>query len=179
MRICRYIAMLTMAVLLGSTAAVAAKLGPPLVEEIIASASDEEREGLFKLWNDCKPVAFGVRLTGDETEAGRITALETMVRSRLRGARIFRDEPDVRAHHLSLRKNGFLSVLVHQQGDSALWFVRFEKLMVELGTDLIGWANAGWFVASVSHGNSVLADVSPQIDRFVDDYLRVNEVACR
>ena len=143
-------------------------------------------EEAFKLWNDCRPIAFSVHLQG-KNEASKIgltkEAIETAVRSRLRGARIFRDNPDLRSQLPTReRRYGFLQVQVHLGGTYVSWSIRFEKLMTDLATDLVGWTPTGWrrgaFGEHAGDGNYILSSIAPVIDEFIDDYLRVNESAC-
>ena len=96
-----------------------------------AISSDEA----FKLWNDCQPIAFSVHLQG-KTETSKIgltkETIETAVRSRLRGARIFQDDPD-RRRSISLppKVNGFLQVSVTLATVSWDMSMRFEKVMTD------------------------------------------------
>ena len=166
----------------------AAELGSPLSHAEALKAgliSDREADGLFKLWNECRPIAFGVHLQGeDKAEEIGLTkeAIETAVRSRLRGARIFRDNPDLRSQSLMPDKNGFLQVRVHLGGPAVSWSIRFEKLMTDWATDLVAWADTGWqtgaFGAHRDDSNFILSSIAPGIDKFIDNYLRVNEPSC-
>ena len=166
----------------------AAELGPPLSHAEALEAgliSNEEADNLFKLWNDCQPIAFGVHLQGkDQSNEIGLTkyAIETAVRSRLRGTRLFRDSPDLRSQIPSLQENGFLQVQVNLGGTHVLWSIRFEKLMTDWATDFVGWADTGWqtgaFGGHRDDGNFILSSIAPGIDKFIDDYLRVNEPAC-
>ena len=147
--------------------------------------SNEEAGELFKLWNECRPIAFRVYLH-DEDQANKIgltrEAIETTVRSRLRGARIFKDSPGLRSRSLSPQDNGFLQVQVDLGDADASWSIRFEKLITDWATGLTGWAATGWrkgaFGEHRDDGNFILSDIAPKMDKFIDDYLRVNEAAC-
>ena len=71
---------------------------------------------------------------------------------------------------------------VHLGGGTASWSIRFEKLMTDWATDLVGWTTTGWrtgaFGGHRKDGNFILSSIAPGIDKFIDDYLRVNEAAC-
>ena len=147
--------------------------------------SAEEAEEAFKLWNDCQPIAFSVHLQG-KSEASKIgltkEAIETAVRSRLRGARIFRNNPDLRSQPLTLERNGFLQVSVTLTTASLGMSMRFEKVMRDEASGYVGWTPTGWrrglLGGHADDGYYVLSAITPEIDGFIDDYLRVNESAC-
>ena len=163
-------------------------MGPPIshAEALkLGLLSNQEAGELFKLWNECRPVAFGVYLqVEDEAKEIGLTkrAIETAVRSRLRGARIFRDSPDPRSQSPMLQENGFLDVQIHLGNTNFLYSIQFEKLMTDWATDLVGWTDTGWKSAAFGghryDSNFVLSSIAPGIDEFIDDYLRVNEPAC-
>lgn len=142
-------------------------------------------EEAFKLWNDCQPIAFSVHLQG-KSEASKIgltkEAIETAVRSRLRGARIFRNNPDLRSQSLTLERNGFLQVSVTLTTASLGMSMRFEKVMRDEASGYVGWTPTGWRSGLLGEhaddGYYVLSGIAPAIDKFIDDYLRVNESAC-
>ena len=147
--------------------------------------SNEDAGDLFKLWNECQPIAFSVHLQG-KNEASKIgltkEAIETAVRSRLRGARIFRNNPDLRSQSPKRERNGFLQVQVHLGATYVSWSIRFEKLMTDWPTDLLGWTPTGWrtgaFGGHRDDSYYIVSSIAPGIDEFIDDYLRVNESAC-
>ena len=143
-------------------------------------------EEAFRLWNDCQPIAFSVHLQG-ENEASKIgltkEAVETAVRSRLRSARIFKDDPD-RRRSISLPPtvNGFLQVSVTLTTASLGMSMRSEKVMTDEASGYVGWTPTGWrrglLGGHADDGYYVLSGIAPAIDEFIDDYLRVNESAC-
>ena len=110
--------------LVPARAAHVAELAPKWLSAAEAHAlglpiSNEDAGDLFKLWNECQPIAFSVHLQG-KNEASKMgmtkEAIETAVRSRLRGARIFRNNPDLRSQSPKRERNGFLQVQVHLGG---------------------------------------------------------------
>ena len=139
----------------------------------------------FELWNDCQPIAFSVHLQG-KTEASKIgltrESIETAVRSRLRGARIFRNNPDLRSQPLTLERNGFLQVSVALTTASLGMSMRFEKVMTDEASGHDGWTPTGWrrglIGGHADDGYCVLSGIASATDEFIDDYLRVNESAC-
>ena len=134
----------------------------------------------FDLWNGCERV--GLLVEGLPDRARKIglreATIETTVRSRLRGARIYTDRLIA----------PYLYVNVNVGGPAYTVTVQFErKVMVLLpatpkGTgDLTGQAPT-WQTASMgTHGGTaafVLSSVAQDVDRFIDEYLRVNADAC-
>lgn len=145
--------------------------------------SNKEAGDFFKLWNECRPVAFGVHLQSED-EADKIGLtkedIETLVRSRLRGARIFVDDPNLRAQPTT--RAGFLGVRVYLHSDLIYWHARFEKVSKDMASGIVGFTATGWerfsFGGHGNEGSSILYDIAPVIDEFIDDYLRVNESEC-
>ena len=156
-----------------------------LAEEAVDTGLISSEEA-FELWNDCQPIAFSVHLQG-KNEASKIgltkEAIETAVRSRLRSARIFKDDPD-RRRSISLppKVNGFLQVSVTLTAVSLDMSMGFEKVMTDEASRYVGWTPTGWWRGllgeHVDDGYYFLSGIAPVIDEFIDDYLRVNESAC-
>ena len=153
--------------------------------EMCDPVSRTDRKDCAELWNACRPVAFQVVLIAEPTSVPTLSLtqedIEITVRSRLRGARIFADKPDLRVLP-TMDADGYLHVHVHIGGDLVMWSVDFQKVREDLATDLIGFSSTGW--AQRAYGgydndpNTVLSSIAPAIDKFVDDYLRVNAPAC-
>ena len=125
---CATVATACFAIVAAVVALVFCSLAPAWATDVAESAPErispeEVAREAFELWNDCQPIAFSVHLQG-ENEASKIgltkEAIETAVRSRLRGARIFRDNPDLRSQPLTLERNGFLGVSVYLDGTAVL-----------------------------------------------------------
>ena len=98
-------------------------------------------------------------------------AIEVAVRSRLRAARIYREN----AGH-------WLSVSVTVVGNSFSIVTGFNKSVLDIMTNLQygapTWSQSG----TGSHNGGItfiLHQVSQKIDVFIDEYLRVNEDACK
>ena len=137
----------------------------------------------FQLWNGCRPVDLVVE--GLPDDAGKIGLrkedIETAVRARLRGARIY--EENARSYlyvNINVLSPAF-GVLVE--------FKRHVEVLLPFwvkpeGMDpLTGYAT-GWNLGSIGvHGAAgsgyVLSAVARHTDKFIDEFLRVNADACR
>ena len=126
----------------------------------------------FRLWNDCQAMGVLVEDPGrDATEIGLTkSAIETAVRSRLRAARLYDD---------SLRPSSYLYVNINVVGPAFSIRVGYNQEMVSAG----GWGVAPTWETGVTgthgkDGSYILSDVSMKMDRFIDEYLRVNADAC-
>ena len=151
----------------------------------------------FGLWNGCRPVdVLVVSLSEDAEKIGlRTEYIETTVRSRLRGARIYGgvprlDEPDWLGWKVRHGSYGEPSLhvdisVVSLAFDIEVEFRRFVKvqLTVPEGMDpLVGKATTWRTGSTGTHGRDasyILSWVSLHVDEFIDEYLRVNADACR
>ena len=139
-----------------------------------ALAQDEEvtRIDRFQLWNDCKPLRLFVgKLDNDAAEIGLTReAITTTVRSRLRGARIYSEDG-----------NAWLYVTVNTVNPAFSVKLQFIKLVVDGATNItwgaVTW-DAGTFGTQGGNGSYVLGAVSRLMDRFIDEFLRVNGDDC-
>lgn len=131
----------------------------------------------FELWNRCAPTSLVVEGLSSEADEIGITRerIETLARSRLRSARIYRDgwsdtylyiRVNVRLTYYGLEVEYRKFVFDHLAGEK---------------TDGQGFATT-WERGGVGvHGRDagfVLQNVSEHIDEFIDEYLRVNAEAC-
>ncbi|MDE0718671.1 MAG: hypothetical protein OXH64_12130 [Rhodospirillaceae bacterium] len=153
---------------------------PTVVLALVLAAPDDAAGKVtefdrFQLWTGCAPVAEIIddidgavgRLTLDERD------IATAVRSRLRGARIFDD--------------GGLWLVVNVTVSGPAFSVDVELLRsVEVrpkGTKALSGLAATWESGSTgTHGNNpnhILFAVLRHVDKFIDEYLRVNKSACR
>ena len=146
-----------------------------LLIDTSASAGEVSDRDRFQPWTGCTPIAEiiddidgpGGRLTLDEKD------IATAVRSRLRGARIFDD--------------GGLWLVVNVTVSGPAFSVDVELMRsVEVrpkGTKALAGLAATWESGSTgTHGNNpnhILFAVLQHVDRFIDEYLRVNADACR
>ena len=138
--------------------------------------SDEEAFDMFDLWAECGPIAIYAAVQDGETIGLTQGRIETALRSRLRGARMYNSDVAGAAGILNVR------VLVADKPDAVFTFrVWFEKKLTDNITGISVWNPTGWsrwvFGANYS-ADDVLTSLAPYIDAFIDDYLRVNEPAC-
>lgn len=130
---------------------------------------------LFQLWNNCRPVEMIIgQLPNDALDFGlRVENIEVAVRSRLRAARIFTEEPQYRS--------GLLEVGVTVTGftfNANAWYYKiFDDPASGITASAISWTRG---VSGVHARDStyVVSSISQVIDIFIDEYLRVNEEAC-
>ena len=98
--------------------------------------------------------------------------IATTVRSRLRGARIYTSEPNYVP---------YLYVNVNVLGNAFDINVTLNKFVSDLETDLIYPAST-WKAGGIgTHGKDsgyILQEIGQYMDRFIDEYLAINESAC-
>ena len=147
-----------------------------------ASADEVSDYDRFELWNGCKHI--GLVVEGQTAGAVKIPLrekdIETAVRSRLRGARIYDDG----------MANAVLVVSVNIAGPAlhiGLEFLRDVEVLLpfwekpEGMRSLIGKAETWQSGSTGTHGNDpshILGGVARHTDNFIDEYLRVNADAC-
>ena len=137
-----------------------------------ASAEEVSDHDRFRLWSACQPMQLVVEpLRQDAADIGLAKdAIETAVRSRLRGARLY-DTGGLE----------FLSanVTVVRQAFSVL--IGYHKSVSDLASGQVYVAET-WRTGSIGvHGGDagyVLSFVSRGADQFIDEYLRVNAEFC-
>lgn len=155
-----------------------------LLASVSASATEEPSDhDYFQLWGACARVSLEVGdLPKDATEIGlRKEDIETAVRSRLRAARLY----------LDINAAPTLAVFVHVHGSAYSVDVEFWKFVEDETTwskmpkglnRLHGFAPTWEKGALGTHGGDysyVLSAVGRYADKFIDEYLRVNEDACK
>ena len=154
-------------------------LGPWLAAALLltaasASASEVSDYDRFRLWSGCNPMHLWVGDISDDGIAAGLTkeAIEVAVRSRLRAARIYKEN----AGH-------WLSVSVNVSGNSFSITTGFNKSVLDIMTNLQFGAPTWSLMGTGSYKSGgitfILHHVSQQIDMFIDEYLRVNEDACK
>lgn len=131
------------------------------------------RSDKFRLWNDCAEVWLlveGLREKADEIGLTK-DAIEISARSRLRGARIYRKD----ASH-----SYYLYVNVNVVGRAFSVNVEYGKRFYDAESGIFGRA-VTWDTGSTgtySSSNYILGSVGRHVDKFIDEYLRVNAEAC-
>ena len=151
----------------------------------------------FYLWNDCRPVPLTVFSASEHAEELELRKedIETTVRSRLRGARIYDDIPSTEeAGWLGWRiRHGrygepSLRVDIYVVGFAFKVEVEFRReakliLPVPEGMDPLEGPATTWRTGTIgTHGGDasfILSSLSLHVDKFIDEYLRVNADACR
>ena len=127
----------------------------------------------FQLFNNCEPMGLVVGIHPDGAADIDLTEerVQFAVESRLRGARLFKSDPDV--DYL------FLSVNVVGAGFSVL--LKYNKKLLDPASGIVG-VSATWDNGKTgTHGGSaefVVSSLSGLLDKFLTEYLRVNESAC-
>lgn len=127
----------------------------------------------FDLFNECRPMSLlVVGLSADAADIGLTEGrIQTMAEARLRSARIYDDSVNI----------PYLYIQVTVVGRAFSDDVSFKKMLYDPVTDrrapAVTWNRGG----AGTHGGDagyVLQVLSESLDRFVVEYLRVNEAAC-
>ena len=143
-----------------------------------SAAADEVSDwDRFRLWNGCKPVILSVDVR--ESIPATKDAIEVAVRSRLRAARLYTESVDEAAWSA-------LSVAVDSAGQATHTFsvrLTYQKQMRDRATGIENFA-AAWQTGAIGTvrriGQSlIMSAISQHTDRFIDEYLRVNDDACK
>lgn len=131
----------------------------------------------FKLFNECAPIYLVVESLPDKAADIGLTKerIQILAESRLRAARLF--DEDARPY---LYVN--IGVLVSKNSAGAFDIqVSFKKELYDSISDLSYHATT-WQTGSYgTHGGDagfIMQSLSEKLDRFVLEYLRVNETAC-
>ena len=128
----------------------------------------------FELWTECKPVRLLVENLGEDAAVIGLSREDITVaaRSRLRAARIY--TPDRVDYKLYIR--------VSTVGCAFSMSIEFQKRL-EDSNSRQSYLATTWNTGSTgTHGKTgksyILSGLSRHIDRFIDEYLRVNAEAC-
>ncbi len=132
----------------------------------------------FRLWSGCAPIKLLVVLSGDAADIDLTEErIQTLAESRLRAARLY----DAAAL-LPLYVNVGVLVSENLRGGAFSINVSFYKLLRDVVSDRT-WVAATWeagnFGTHDGDAGYILQFVSEKLDRFILEYLRVNETACR
>ena len=148
-------------------------LPPPPSFPIPPPPPSLSRSDAFALWNECAPINLIVEGLSDGAAAIDLTMerIQTLAESRLRAARLY----DAAALP-------YLYVRVGVFGGAFHIKVSFKKRLRDDVSEKNGIAET-WDTGSLgTHGGDagfILQGVSEHLDRFVLEYLRVNETVCR
>ena len=139
----------------------------------------------FQLWNFCWPMPLSVFVNdaAPDPEEGK-TRVETVVRSRLRAARIYLDWSEITSKDWS----GQLWASVDAIGEDLRAYtvvVEFRRPLQHKGNPAISGSATTWSASSFGYlGSSydfwddMIQTVSEKTDKFIDEYLRVNAPGC-
>ena len=129
----------------------------------------------FQLWNDCLPIDLLIETPPDDATEIELTEerIETVVRSRLRAARLYDQE-----------EFAYLYVNMSIVGNAFAYRIELKKRVIDTATSLPGYAKTWNTSGTGTHGggadaaNFILSSLAENIDGFIDEYLRVNDEAC-
>ena len=153
-----------------------AKLGLLALVMVAATGQDSDSaRKRFELFNNCQPMRLVVEdLDDDEAGIGLTEErLVLAVESRLRGARLYTEDSG-RQPLLYLNVNVFSTAFSIS--------LEYRKYVFDSASGEVGAAMT-WYVGSTgTHGRTgaefIVSAVSRHMDRFLTEYLRVNEAAC-
>ena len=136
----------------------------------------------FGLWNECAPIGLFVGGLPDDAADIDLTKerIQTLAESRLRAARLY---GEVALYRPFLHVN--VGVLVSENRRSGAFSidVLFYKHVLDVVSDRFGpavtWDTGGAYGTHGGDAGFILQAVSERLDRFILEYLRVNETACR
>ena len=136
--------------------------------------SASEKAARFQLYSDCAPVYLLVEdLPPVATNMGLTeNAILTTTRSRLRGARIYSSN-EFNMPYLYVNINVF--------GYAFNITIELKKFVSDLATDIVYPATTWASGSTGTHGQDpgfILQSLGQHIDRFIDEYLAVNESDC-
>ena len=126
----------------------------------------------FKLWSACQPMQLVVEDVGRGAEDIGLTRerIQTISESRLRAARLYGSEED-----------RLLYVQVGVVGQAFSIHVGYRKWLLDESLGHGGMAQTWTSLSTGTHGRDagyILQGVSEHTDRFIVEYLRVNEPDC-
>ena len=128
----------------------------------------------FELFTHCMSIDLLVEVSTRHSSKIGLTkeSIQNITESRLRSARIFSNEI----------RGGFLVVGVYVIGQAFTVRVEFAKRFIDPLSDELGIATTWETSATGTHGNDpgfILSSVSGFMDKFLVEFLRVNDEACR
>ena len=143
------------------------------ISATMAKAISETRKR-FQLLTYCEPMFIAVESLNQHALKIGLTmeSIQNVVESRIRSARLFDKQAS----------KAYLYVNVHIVGPAYSIDVEFKKMLFD-PLSLDTWPATTWHSASTgTHGGNssyILSSISQHIDRFLVQFLRVNDEACR
>ncbi len=129
----------------------------------------------FQLYTGCKDVSLLVERIDPNDARLTETRVQTTVRSRLRGARIYTAEMVMNLYYL------YVSVGVFRNAYSIS--VEFNKWLMDREFPELRGIAPTWSSSSIgTHSNDsgyILQNLGELVDTFIDQYLEINEDACK
>lgn len=158
--------------------ALTARLGLGLLAVVAATASttgQQYRVDRFQLFNNCEPMRLVVEDLPRAAADIRLTRerLQFAAESRLRGARLYTASPE--------NSPAYLYVNVNIVGPAHSIAVEYNKAVFDPASDESAFATTWRSGGAGTHGRSaeyIVSGLSRYLDRFLTEYLRVNESAC-
>ena len=143
-----------------------------LVSPVHAQENVESSIARFQLFNECKPMRLTVEGLPDDAGKIRLTQeqVRTAVESRLRSARLY-DAAEL----------PYLYVNVNVFGPAFGVRVEYNKYFLDTASGEFGMATTWNTGGTGTHGGDagfILSAVSQHLDKFLVEYLRVNEENC-
>ena len=144
---------------------------PASADDIDESITSLDR---FQLWSKCEPFGLVVEDLSDDAAKIGLTkeAVLTAVRSRLRAARLYSEQPS----------RNSLYVNIGVIGPAFDVDIAYNKWVKDDISDEYARI-ATWSISSIGtysrDSSFILSAVSRGMDRFIDEYLRVNASACK
>ena len=154
----------------------------PLVAESVAegkspcSSTDVE---CFFFFNECQPIPLVIEpLTNDEAEIGLTEErIQTIAESRLRAARLYQEG----GLDVFLWADHYLYVNVLVVGNAFSFDVGYFKKLHDGKLGMSNFAQTWQTGATGTHSRDaghIMQNLSEKMDKFIVEYLRVNEGAC-
>lgn len=141
--------------------------------ERIKSLAERLTTDIIQLGTECGRVGLVVRVHDSEENQLTEEAVSIAARSRLRAARLYA-APGTQAM-------GILQARVMLSEDEFTYRLWFEKEQLDLMSGIRDWSPTGWdqwrFGGHGGNANFVLSSITRSLDKFIDNYLRVNEFA--
>ena len=151
------------------------------VVEAVQFAETDTQSDRFKLYTQCKPVYVDVTYNPEQYAHAPYPAKDTVlaaIRSRLRAARIFTG---------TYQMSPQLIIVIEPLGlgPNETWAAHIAKIhyslfkmVIDPATEMISGA-ATWGLIIHTGAQRVHEKIAEGTDVFIDEYLRVNESACR
>lgn len=138
--------------------------------------SPSEKRDRFQLFNRCKPMVLSVGLSPAAAKIGLTKkSVQAAVESRLRSARLYASE-------VTSKATTVLSVRVDVAGRAFAIRLGYEKWLYDPRFAVQGGVATTWSLGTIgTHGEDsgyILSSIAELMDRFLVEFLRVNEEAC-